>query len=153
MPLHSICHGHGPQTQFDRPIESNACDPRTAHLLLHNYRKRNISIIETITTADLDFKNVLGIWINTYEAFVVHSANPLPFLGLITSHPKTIFQTGQLGAILLTDALVVSLIHCPCHVSANVQDDKRYTALLCSGTRASTLSSFQVLHSLRHSVS
>lgn len=42
-----------------------------------------------------------------YEAFVVNSGNPIPFLSLITTHPKTIFQTGQLGSILLTDALMV----------------------------------------------
>jgi hypothetical protein len=40
-------------------------------------------------------------------AFVVYGKDPEVFLGLITSTPKTIIQTGQLGAIILADALVV----------------------------------------------
>ena len=43
-------------------------------------------------------------------AFIVYGKNPEVFLGLITSTPKTVIQTGQLGAIILADALVVQLL-------------------------------------------
>jgi hypothetical protein len=42
-------------------------------------------------------------------AFVVHGANPESYLGLIRTPAKTVIQTGQLGAIILADALVVQL--------------------------------------------
>jgi len=51
--------------------------------------------------------NVMGIWIHIYTTFVVHLADPEAYLDLIRSPQKTIIQTGQLGAILLADALVV----------------------------------------------
>lgn len=52
-------------------------------------------------------QNIIGLWINIYMAFVVHGSNPEAYLGLIRTPAKTIIQTGQLGAILLADALVV----------------------------------------------
>ncbi|KAF8222276.1 hypothetical protein L208DRAFT_1462131 [Tricholoma matsutake] len=51
--------------------------------------------------------NIIGLWINIYMAFVVHGNNPEAYLGLIRTPAKTIYQTGQVGAILLADALVV----------------------------------------------
>jgi len=51
--------------------------------------------------------NVLGIWNHIYTTFVVHGDDPLAFLNLIRSPQKTVIQTGQVGAILLADALVV----------------------------------------------
>jgi hypothetical protein len=38
---------------------------------------------------------------------VVNGADPMAYLSLIRSPAKTIFQTGEIGAIVLTDALVV----------------------------------------------
>jgi hypothetical protein len=40
-------------------------------------------------------------------AFVVNGPDPEAYLGLIRTPAKTVIQTGQLGAILLADALVV----------------------------------------------
>jgi len=51
--------------------------------------------------------NVMGIWIHIYTTFVVNGNDPLAYLGLITTPAKTIIQTGQVGAIILADALVV----------------------------------------------
>jgi len=51
--------------------------------------------------------NVIGIWIHIYTTFVVNGKDPLAYLNLIRSPAKTIIQTGQVGAILLADALVV----------------------------------------------
>ncbi|KIM89431.1 hypothetical protein PILCRDRAFT_813369 [Piloderma croceum F 1598] len=49
----------------------------------------------------------MGIWIHIYTAFVANANDPETYLDLITSSAKTIIQTGQVGAILLADALVV----------------------------------------------
>jgi len=51
--------------------------------------------------------NVIGIWVNIYMAFVVNGNNPEAYLDLIRTPAKTVIQTGQVGAILLADALVV----------------------------------------------
>jgi hypothetical protein len=51
--------------------------------------------------------NVMGIWINTHAAFVVNEKDPEAYLDLIRTPAKTIIQTGQVGAILLADALMV----------------------------------------------
>jgi hypothetical protein len=55
----------------------------------------------------LSFQNIIGLWLNTYMTFVVHGADPMAYLSLIRSPAKTLFQTGEIGAIVLTDALVV----------------------------------------------
>ncbi|KIM77170.1 hypothetical protein PILCRDRAFT_825517 [Piloderma croceum F 1598] len=51
--------------------------------------------------------NVIGLWIHMYTTFVVNADNPEAYLDLIRSPQKTIIQTGQVGAILLADALMV----------------------------------------------
>jgi len=51
--------------------------------------------------------NVIGLWINMYRAFVTHGQDVEKYLGLIRSQAKTIIQTGQLGAIIMADGLVV----------------------------------------------
>jgi len=51
--------------------------------------------------------NVMGLWLNAYRTFVVNGADPMAYLSLIRSPAKTIIQTGQVGAIILADALVV----------------------------------------------
>jgi hypothetical protein len=56
------------------------------------------------------FQNVMGIWINTHAAFVVNEKDPEAYLDLIRTPAKTIIQTGQVGAILLADALMVRLL-------------------------------------------
>jgi hypothetical protein len=55
----------------------------------------------------LSFQNVMGLWFHIYTTFVVNAADPLAYLNLIRSPAKTVIQTGQLGAIILADALVV----------------------------------------------
>ena len=55
------------------------------------------------------FQNTIGLWLNTYRTFVVNGADPMAYLNLIRSPAKTVFQTGQIGAIVLADALVVGL--------------------------------------------
>jgi hypothetical protein len=52
----------------------------------------------------------MGIWIHIYTAFVTNANDPETYLDLITSPAKTIIQTGQVGAILLADALVVCFL-------------------------------------------
>lgn len=42
-----------------------------------------------------------------YLAFVVNGHDPQVYLGLIRTPAKTVFQIGQIGTILLTDALMV----------------------------------------------
>jgi len=49
----------------------------------------------------------MGLWLNAYRTFVVNGADPMAYLSLIRSPAKTIIQTGQVGAIILADALVV----------------------------------------------
>jgi len=51
--------------------------------------------------------NIMGLWLNTYRAFIVHADNTAAYLNLIRSPAKTIVQTGQLGAIILADAVIV----------------------------------------------
>lgn len=51
--------------------------------------------------------NVMGIWINAYRAFIVNAKNTEAYLDLIAQPAKTIIQTGQVGAIILADALMV----------------------------------------------
>jgi len=51
--------------------------------------------------------NVMGLWFHIYTTFVVNAADPLAYLNLIRSPAKTVIQTGQVGAIILADALVV----------------------------------------------
>jgi hypothetical protein len=60
------------------------------------------------------FQNVIGIWVNTHAAFVVNAKDPEAYLDLIRTPAKTIIQTGQIGAILLADALVVCLLQFTC---------------------------------------
>jgi hypothetical protein len=42
-----------------------------------------------------------------YLTFVVNGHDPQVYLGLIRTPAKTVYQTGQIGSIILTDALVV----------------------------------------------
>jgi hypothetical protein len=49
----------------------------------------------------------MGLWFHIYTTFVVNAADPLAYLNLIRSPAKTVIQTGQVGAIILADALVV----------------------------------------------
>lgn len=51
--------------------------------------------------------NVIGLWINIHAAFVVHAADTEAYLDRIRTPAKTIIQTGQVGAIILADALMV----------------------------------------------
>lgn len=52
-------------------------------------------------------QNVIGIWVNVHMAFVLYPKGPKAYLSLIRTPAKSAFQTGQVGAILLADALVV----------------------------------------------
>ena len=45
---------------------------------------------------------------NIHAAFVVHAADTEAYLDLIRTPAKTVIQTGQVGAIILADALMVS---------------------------------------------
>jgi len=49
----------------------------------------------------------MGLWYSTYLAFAVSRNDPMAYLGLIRTPAKTVFQIGEIGAIILTDALVV----------------------------------------------
>jgi len=64
-------------------------------------------VIPSVLIFILTTVNVIGLWINIHRAFVVYGADPESYLGLIRTPAKTIIQTGQLGAIILADALVV----------------------------------------------
>ncbi|KZP08833.1 hypothetical protein FIBSPDRAFT_938792 [Athelia psychrophila] len=51
--------------------------------------------------------NVLGIWVNLQVALVDYPEGPLAYLALVSTKPKTALQTGQLGAIMTADLLMV----------------------------------------------
>jgi len=51
--------------------------------------------------------NVIGLWINIHAAFVVHANDTEAYLDRIRTPAKTVIQTGQVGAIILADALIV----------------------------------------------
>jgi len=51
--------------------------------------------------------NIIGLWMNIYAAFVVNANDTEAYLDLIRTPAKTVIQTGQVGAIILADALVV----------------------------------------------
>jgi len=51
--------------------------------------------------------NVIGLWINIYVAFIVHAKDTEAYLELIRTPAKTVYQTGQVGAIILADGLMV----------------------------------------------
>jgi len=51
--------------------------------------------------------NVIGLWINIHAAFVVNANDIEAYLDRIRTPAKTVIQTGQVGAIILADALVV----------------------------------------------
>ena len=42
-----------------------------------------------------------------YLAFIVYGRDPEVYLALIRTPAKTVFQVGEIGAIVLADALVV----------------------------------------------
>lgn len=52
-------------------------------------------------------QNLIGLWYSMYLAFVVNGSDPEAYLGLIRTPAKTVFQVGEVGAIIMTDALVV----------------------------------------------
>lgn len=54
-------------------------------------------------------QNVVGLWKNIHDAFVVYPDGAAAYLILIRTPAKTVIQTGQIGAIILADALVVRL--------------------------------------------
>ena len=62
-------------------------------------------------------QNVIGIWINIHATFVVNAADTEAYLDRIRTPAKTIIQTGQVGAIILADALMVSWIPSWSHVT------------------------------------
>ena len=64
----------------------------------------------SLTSRRARSQNVTGIWINAYRAFIVNAKNTEAYLDLIASPAKTILQTGQVGAIILADALMVRLL-------------------------------------------
>jgi hypothetical protein len=62
------------------------------------------------------FQNVAGLWMNMYMALAVHGKNPELYLQLIRTPAKLVMQVGQVGAIVLADALVV---RCFCFIYAS----------------------------------
>jgi hypothetical protein len=51
--------------------------------------------------------NVIGLWINIHAAFVVHAEDTEAYLDRIRTPAKIVIQIGQVGAIILADALMV----------------------------------------------
>ncbi|KAF7979754.1 hypothetical protein HWV62_41142 [Athelia sp. TMB] len=51
--------------------------------------------------------NALGIWAYFYWAILVYPGGPQAYFGLVRTPCKTAYQTGQLGAIMLTDLLMI----------------------------------------------
>ncbi|KAF8232100.1 hypothetical protein L208DRAFT_28578 [Tricholoma matsutake] len=64
-------------------------------------------VIPSVLIFILATVNIIGLWYSMYLAFVVNGHDPQVYLGLIRTPAKTVFQIGQIGTILLTDALMV----------------------------------------------
>jgi len=64
-------------------------------------------VIPSVLIFTLATVNIIGLWYNAYLAFVVNGDDVLEYLGLIRTSPKTVFQVGEIGAIVLADALMV----------------------------------------------
>ena len=60
--------------------------------------------------AYLPEQNVLAIWANFYWAILVYPEGPHAYLLLVRDPCKTAIQTGQEGAIMLADLLIVSML-------------------------------------------
>lgn len=60
--------------------------------------------------ADLSSQNVFAIWANFYWAILVYPEGPHAYLALVRDPCKTAIQTGQEGAIMLADLLIVSVL-------------------------------------------
>ncbi|KZP08828.1 hypothetical protein FIBSPDRAFT_252938 [Athelia psychrophila] len=78
------------------------------------YRRRRMTgqvawtlAIPSVTIFLFASLNVLGLWANVQVAFVDYPEGPLAYLALVSTKPKTAFQTGQLGAIMSADLLMV----------------------------------------------
>jgi hypothetical protein len=56
------------------------------------------------------FQHVIGSWINAYRALVVNGKDPEAYFGLVDTPAKTIIQVGQVGGILIADALLVQIL-------------------------------------------
>jgi len=79
--------------------------------------------------------NIIGIWINTHMTFVINAKNPEAYLDLIRTPAKTVIQTGQVGAILLADALVVyrTFVLWNCNIYVIILPCLTYVATFTSG--------------------
>ena len=110
----------------------------------------------SLTSSRARSQNVTDIWINAYRAFIVNAKNTEAYLDLITSPAKTILQTGQVGAIILADALMVRLlsVSATCHKSSTtcasqvyrtfvVWNSNKYVVVIPCLTFAATFSECQ----------
>ncbi|KAF7967255.1 hypothetical protein HWV62_35047 [Athelia sp. TMB] len=59
--------------------------------------------------ADRTLQNVLALWVNFYWAILVSPEGAHYWLALVANPCKTAYQTGQEGAIMLADILIVSV--------------------------------------------
>lgn len=79
--------------------------------LLRTRRRRDRLNIPLIIGAPILFffvtLHIFGVWVRTYIAVVSYPEGPDAYWSLITTPEKTVTQTGQLGAILLGDAMTV----------------------------------------------
>ncbi|KAF7986668.1 hypothetical protein HWV62_26516 [Athelia sp. TMB] len=66
------------------------------------------SVVTIVRKQRLTGQNVLAIWVNFYWAILVYPEGPHAYLALIRDPRKTAIQTGQVGAIMLADLLIVS---------------------------------------------
>ncbi|KAF7976758.1 hypothetical protein HWV62_5750 [Athelia sp. TMB] len=65
------------------------------------------SVVTIVRKQRLTGQNVLAIWVNFYWAILVYPEGPHAYLALIRDPRKTAIQTGQVGAIMLADLLIV----------------------------------------------
>jgi len=50
---------------------------------------------------------MLGVWVRTYKAFCLYPTGPIAYFALITTPEKTATQVGQVGGVILGDAMMV----------------------------------------------
>ncbi len=55
------------------------------------------------------WKHIFGVWVRTFRGFVSYPGGPAAYFALITSVEKTITQVGQVGAVVIADAMTVRL--------------------------------------------
>ena len=112
--LRQFCWRHSAQTKIYWQTNTTTCDTVSSDFHFCHCGESGITRKSKHISRQSCFQNIIGIWVNIHMAFVVNAKDPEAYLDLIRTPAKTIIQTGQIGAILLADALVVGLFQFTC---------------------------------------